>query len=126
MQMRRARVNQMIAVALALAGITGACAVAAVSSYGYQRSVSFMADEFARERSDYDHCVAGIRRSGDHDGLADLLIDGRCPVKPSVEQLRIGMRLAAVRRSSALQLAGLLLVFCLPWAAGRVSRIKRR
>jgi hypothetical protein len=124
--MMRAHTN-VIARALALAGIVVACALVGVSEYGYQRSITATAQYFARKRSLYARCVADIRKSGEHQNLWDLEIDAKCPVKPSEQQLRIAASVPSDLRGRALRLAGAILAICaLPWATLRLTRINRR
>ena len=132
--MTRAHLNQLIATALAIAGIAGACAVLAVAEYeygygwyGYGSSAAAIQKELARERSAYERCVAEIRSSGEHQDFADLLIDAICPVRPSQEQARVAVSAAAEGSGRALRLAGAMLAFCgLPWVASRLSKRQRR
>jgi len=122
--MQQAHVAQWIATGLALAGIVGACAVVAKAEYTYHRFNAPQA--FARELSAYDHCVAAIRNSGEHQDLADLEIDAKCPVKPSEGSVRRAVIVAKALRDGALRFAGVILVLsALPWVASRLSRERR-
>lgn len=123
--MTRARLGQLIATAMALAGLAGACTLAAPSVYGCHCSSA--AQQFAREVADYDHCVMGIRKSSEHREFADLEIDAKCPVKPSESVTRAFVEGRKALRDSNLRVSGAILAFCaLPWAAIGVGRIKQR
>lgn len=122
--MLQARVIQSIVTGLALAGIVGACAVIAGPEYTYHRLSGPHA--LTRELSAYDQCVAAIRNSGEHQDLADLEIDAKCPVRPSDESLRSAVIVARSLRDGALRFAGVILVLsALPWVASHFSRKRR-
>ena len=73
--------------ALLLTGL--ACGVVLASRtliQDHRARETFAAEEqdYARREMVFDHCAAEIKKSGGYGGVLDMVIEARCPVKPSV------------------------------------------
>ena len=74
-----------------------------------------------------DRCAADLRKSGKYGELVDLVIDGRCPPKPSGNPTDSFIRDVQSSRANALEQAGIVAVLAsLPWLASRWTRARGR